>query len=127
MAEDAKAQILAQKKCRAETQKLRQSDIDSIEQRDLQQHTIRMTTIDLIFLDKCDSNCTADWKYYRVTPLFGIHIETCELKFPKFEDVGIPIQTPFVVGLASAYDIKQALLGHSGIDQDRATQRFHIH
>ena len=78
-------------------------------------------TIDLIYLDKCDSNCTSDWKYYRVTPLFGVHIETCELRFPKFEDIGIPIQTPFVVGQASAYDIKGTLLRHDGIAQERAT------
>ena len=77
-------------------------------------------TIDFVYLDNHNSNFTGDWKYYRVTPIFGIHIEVCEVTFPKLEDKGVPTQTPFIVGLAKAYDIKQVLLNAMGIDQDRA-------
>jgi hypothetical protein len=77
-------------------------------------------TIDLIYLDNHGSNFTGDWKYYRVTPVFGMHIETCEVQFPSLTDKGVATQTPFIVGLPSAYDIKAVLLKSMGIDQDRA-------
>lgn len=77
-------------------------------------------TIDLLFLDRRDSNSTSDWIYYRITPIAQTHIETCEVTFPKFEDKGLPTQTPFVVGLARVPEITQALLEAAGIDRSRS-------
>lgn len=61
------------------------------------------TTIDLIFLDKRDSNATWDWKYYRVTGLEDA-IEVCVVEFPGLTDTDIVVSTPGNVGLAAAYD-----------------------
>jgi hypothetical protein len=63
---------------------------------------------------------TSDWKYYRVTSVYQMHIETCEVEFPSFRDKGVPTQHAWIVGLASAYDIKGSHLNTLGIDQDRA-------
>lgn len=77
-------------------------------------------TIDMIFLDNRDSNFTSDWIYYRITPVSGTHIETCEVTFPKFEDKGLATQTPFVVGLARVPEIIKPLLEAAGIDRSRS-------
>jgi hypothetical protein len=75
---------------------------------------------DLYYLDTQNSDMTNDWKYFRVSPIFGMHIEVCEVSFPSFRDMGVPVQHAWIVGLASAYDIKGQHLRTLGIDQDRA-------
>jgi hypothetical protein len=76
--------------------------------------------IDLYYLDKQDSLSTNDWKYYRVRPVYQMHIETCEVEFPSLADRGAATQHPFIVELASAHDIKGKHLQTLGIDQNRA-------
>lgn len=77
--------------------------------------------LDMLFLDKHgDSNQTWDWRYFRITPIAGTHIETCEVTFPDFKDKETPIQTPFVVGLSAVPEITQDLLGAAGIDRSRS-------
>jgi len=76
--------------------------------------------IDLYYLDRINSSITSDWRYYRVRPIYGMHIETCEVEFPSLKDKGVPTQHPFIVGLASAHDIKGQHLKALGIDQERA-------
>jgi len=76
--------------------------------------------VDLFYLDKQDSDWTNTWKYYRVTSVYQMHIETCEVEFPSLKDKGVPTQHAWIVGLASAYDIKGKHLIGLGIDQDRA-------
>ena len=76
--------------------------------------------IDLFYVDKKSSDWTNEWKYYRVSSVYGISIETCELDFPSLKDRGVPTQHPWIIGLASAHDIKGKHLSTLGIDQDRA-------
>jgi hypothetical protein len=76
--------------------------------------------MDLLYVDKHDSSLTNDWKYYRVTPIAQVHIEICEVTWPTFADKGVPIQSPFVVGLKAAERINEDVLRGKGILQDRA-------
>ena len=75
---------------------------------------------DLYYLDKQDSDQTSDWKYYRVRPVYQMHIETCEVEFPALTDKGPATQHPFIVGLASAHDIKEQHMKTLGINQECA-------
>ena len=76
--------------------------------------------LDLIWLNKCNSNSTADWIYYRVTSRMPSdeQVEVCPVTFPKFEDKGLAVVTPFVMGLASVPDIVQEVLKGRGFDID---------
>jgi hypothetical protein len=76
--------------------------------------------IDLFYLDRQNTNVTSDWRYYRVRPIYQMHIETCEVEFPSFKDKSTPTQHPWIVELASAHDIKGKHLASLGIDQDRS-------
>jgi hypothetical protein len=76
--------------------------------------------VDLYYLDKRDSDLTNDWKYFRVTAIEQMHIEVCEVEFPTLTDKGVATDHAWIVGLASAYDIKGKHLKSLGIDQDRA-------
>jgi hypothetical protein len=76
--------------------------------------------LDLIYVDKHDSDFTGEWKYYRVTPISGIHIEVSEISFPSLTDKGVATQSAFIVGLASAFKVNQTLLLDMGIDQERS-------
>jgi hypothetical protein len=79
------------------------------------------TNIDLFYLDKSASeDWTNLWKYYRVTTIGQVSIEVCEVEFPSWNDKGIPIQHPWVIGIASAHDIKGEHLRTLGIDQEQA-------
>lgn len=76
--------------------------------------------IDLIFLDRQDSDLTNDWKYFRLTSI-GDNIEVCPVTFPDCNDSGVPTQTPGVVGLAVAYHKTTELLKHQNlIDRNRS-------
>ena len=78
-------------------------------------------TIHLYYLDNHGNSAwTNQWKYYRVTTVHGLHIETCEVEFPTLKDKGVPTQHPLIVGLASAYNIKGKHLASLGIDQEHA-------
>ena len=79
-----------------------------------------MTTVDLYYVDKRNSNVTNNWKYYRVTSVGKISIETCEVEFPSLKDKGAPTQHPWIVGLAAAHEIKGRHLKTLGIRQDSA-------
>ena len=81
---------------------------------------MRGITTHLYYLDDRGSSLVNDWKYYRVSTVYGLHIETCEIDFPSLKDRGVATQHPWIVGLASAYDIKGKHLATLGIDQDRA-------
>jgi hypothetical protein len=76
--------------------------------------------IDLFYVDQKTSDWTNEWQYYRVSSVYGISIETCEVDFPSLKDKGVPTQHPWIIGLASAHDIKGKHLSTLGINQDRA-------
>ena len=79
-----------------------------------------MPVFDLIWLDKQDSNCTSDWKYYRMTGV-GDNIEICQVTFPALADFGKAIQTPCIVGLAVAPEKSAELLKNQfTIDRNRS-------
>ncbi len=79
-----------------------------------------MFNIDMIFLDKRNSNQTWDWSYYRITPV-GENIEICPITFPALDDSEVPVQTPLIVGLAIAYEKSKELLKNQwNIDRDRS-------
>src|SRR5215470_560295 len=72
------------------------------------------------YVDQRGSNWLNEWKYFRVTSIYGMHIETCEVEFPSLKDIGPPVQHAWIVGLASAWDIKGEHLAQLGIDQENA-------
>lgn len=81
---------------------------------------MKWLNLDLIFLDKRGSNHTWDWTYYRLTSI-GETIQTCQVKFPSFEDMGPVIDTPGNVGLAAAYvNISKLVKKQWNVDRGRS-------
>ena len=72
------------------------------------------------YVDQRGTAWLNEWKYFRVTSISNMHIETCEIEFPSLKDIGPATQHPWIVGLASAWDIKGQHLVTLGIDQNNA-------
>lgn len=85
---------------------------------------------DLIYLDKHgDDAHPQKWTYYRIRSTTGLGIpagdmgstvEACRVKWPSFEDIDSPSNTPGVVGYTSAEYNANKLLEQWRVDRMRS-------
>lgn len=88
-------------------------------------------TWDLIYLDKHGDadHYPQSWTYYRIRSTTGLGIpagdlgssvQVCRVKWPTFEDIDPPTDTPGVVGYTSAEYNANKLLEQWGVDRKRS-------